>query len=305
MTRQARRTLLYPALIGISVLLAVYLLGCDGGNGDATTTATPTPSGNGDATTTATPTPGGNGDAAITATPTPSGPQHKELVTAWLRGQEVQYYDFGSSSTLTPDGTVATDSIWWFIHGVALSGIPEWVEGQLKVIDVVPGVAGYSDLFQVMFVTVTDDYTPDSIRSKAGIEASGFIVSTVYMYLNCPIVPEGSTLEGGEQLEQLWYRDEPVFCPNLGPTNPTPIPMWVFITGTDSQGNPEYLEGQNNIIDALPADPEYSSFCRVNLVEAPDDYEPNSIRSAEDVLDSGYPITTTDRIINCPVVTPS
>ena len=291
MTRQARRTLLRSALIGISVLLAVYLLACDGGNEDATTTASPTPD--------------GNGDATATVSPIPSEPQHKTLAPAWFNSQPVQYYDFGSNSSLDPDGSVARSTIWWFIHGVAESGLPEFVEGQTNVIDTVPGDTGYSDLFQVKLVTVTDDYVADTIRSKAAIDASGFIVSTAVLYINCPVVPEGSTLEGGPEVGQLWYRDQPVFCPDFGSSNPFPMSMWVFTTGTDSQGNPEYLEGQDNIIDRLPTDPEYSSFCRVNLVEAPSDYVPNSIRSAAAVLDSGYPITTTDRIINCPMVTPS
>jgi hypothetical protein len=69
----------------------------------------------------------------------------------------------------------------------------------------------------------------------------------------------------------------------------------------NADGSPQFLEGQNNIIDAVPSDTGYSAFWRVSLVTAPEDYEPNSITSAAEVVSSGYEITETDLVVNCPV----
>lgn len=53
---------------------------------------------------------------------------------------------------------------------------------------------------------------------------------------------------------------------------------------------PEYVEGQYNIYDSVPGMDEYSPLWQFNYVVVPSDYEPNSLRSEADCLDSGYPI---------------
>jgi len=74
-----------------------------------------------------------------------------------------------------------------------------------------------------------------------------------------------------------------------------------MITGMDAQGNPQFVEGQNNIIDSVPDDAGYSAFWRVNMVTVPAGFEPNSLTSAADVVASGYEITQTEMVVNCPV----
>ena len=164
-----------------------------------------------------------------------------------------------------------------------------------------PGDEGYSDLWQVHLVTVPESYVPDSVTSKAQLDASGFPVTATEMFVNCPIVPEGATLEGGERLTQGWYKGQQVFYPDFGLNQPVAIPIWAFITGMDGQGNPQFVEGQQNIIDSVPADPGYSAFWRVMLVTAPEGYVPDSIRSVADVQASGFATTPTDIVVNCPV----
>ena len=225
----------------------------------------------------------------------------KMLVSGWYRGEEVQYYDFGMHTPLTSGDSVATAPIWVLIHEMMDGEDPQFVEGQHNIVDVIPGDDGYSDLWQVMLVEVPDDYEADSIRTAAEINEMAYPVTETEMYVNCPIIPDGTELESGEPLIQGWYQGEPVFYPDFGLNIAFAIPIWAFITGMDSDGNPLFVEGQHNIIDAIPADEGYSAFWRVNLVTVPEDYEPDSIRNAADVTEMAYEVTETDLVVNCPV----
>jgi hypothetical protein len=242
----------------------------------------------------------------LVAAPVALGPtasaqaEQKALVSGWFRDREVKYYDFGTNTPLSGTG-VAVAPIYVFIHGMNPDGTPDMVEGQHNIVDVRPGDPGYSDLWQVTFVTVPDDYEPDAITSKEEIDASGFEVEASDTLVNCPIVPEGTTLEGGEPLVQGWYQGEQVFYPDFGPNPATTAPIWVLIHGMNADGTPDVVEGQQNIIDTVPGQADYTAFWRVDMVTVPEDYEPNSIRSAEDVQAAGFEVTQTDMVVNCPV----
>jgi plastocyanin len=105
-----------------------------------------------------------------------------------------------------------------------------------------------------------------------------------------------------------WYMGEEVVYYDFGANSPLMgdmvevEPIYVLITGMDSEGNPQFVSGQRNIIDVVPGDDGYSDFWRVNMVTVPEDYVANTFMAAMDVLDSGYPITETDLVVNCPVV---
>jgi hypothetical protein len=228
-------------------------------------------------------------------------PKQFNLVSGWYKDRQVKYYDFGANTPLDQGSTVQTAPIYVFIHGMNADGTPDFVEGQHNIVDVVPGDEGYSDLWQVMLVTVPEDYEPDSIQSKADLDAANFEITETDMFVNCPIVPAGSTLEGGRPLTQGWYKGEEVFYPDFGANNTSAIPIYVMIHGMNADGTPDFVEGQMNIIDSVPGDPGYSAFWQVMLVTVPADYEPNSIRSREDVVAAGFPVTTTDMVVNCPV----
>jgi hypothetical protein len=181
------------------------------------------------------------------------------------------------------------------------SGNPEFVDGQHNIIAVKPGDEGYSDLWQVMLVTAGDDYEADSVKSAADVMSGGFEVTETQMFVNCPVVEEGTTLEGGEAIVQGWYNNEAVFYPDFGANPPVAIPIWVFITGVDASGSPQFVEGQMNVIDAVPGDAAYSAFWRVNLVKAPEGYVANMLKSADEIRDMQYTVEETDMNVNCPV----
>lgn len=227
--------------------------------------------------------------------------EQKTLVSGWYDGREVRYYDFGANTPLVGEAGVPTAPIYVFIHGMNADGTPQIVEGQHNIVDVVPGDQGYSDLWQVNFVLVPADYQADSIRSKAEIDAGGFEVTQTDMLVNCPIVPQGTTLEGGEPLVQGWAKGEAVFYPDFGANPATAEPIYVLVHGMNPDGTPRVVEGQRNIIDTVPGDPNYTAFWRVTFVVVGDDYEANTIRSADDVVAGGFEMTPTDMVVNCPV----
>jgi hypothetical protein len=53
---------------------------------------------------------------------------------------------------------------------------------------------------------------------------------------------------------------------------------------------PERVDGQYNIYDSVPGMEKYSPLWQFNYVIVPPDYEPNTLRSEADCLESGHPI---------------
>ncbi len=216
------------------------------------------------------------------------------LTYGWYQGNSTFYYNF-TNPIPSPDGgaTVTPAPIYVFFYG---NDTP--VPGQHNVVDVVPGDPGYSDLWQVHKVTVPDNYTPDSVRSYADIVTNGYTVTPVDVFVNCPIVPAGSTLQYSQQgLTQGWDDDSAVFYFDFGLNPVETAPIYVLFYGDDTP-----VPGQRNIIDDIPGDADYSAFWRVHKVTVPDDYVANDARSLDDITTAGYTITPTDILVNCPVV---
>lgn len=220
----------------------------------------------------------------------------------WVDGVEVEYYDFGSNSTLATDQSVATAPVWPLIRGFDGEGGPQFIDGQHNIFDTVPGDPDYTDLWAVTFVTVPGDYEPEAIRSLFEIEASGFPITSSGMLRNCPFVPEGTTLAGGEELRQGWVDSQPVFYYDFGPSSPVIAPVWIFVHGFDADGAPKIVEGQQPVFDSSPADADYTAFRRVSYVRVPEDYGADSIRSGEEVLGSRFPVFETEFVVNYPIV---
>lgn len=321
-----RRTLLRGAGVGLAGLAGAVLLGCGdrtpstgsgvkaSGTTDAMVKGTADAMAKGPADAMAK----GTADAMAKGSATPdamamSGPAHVadlgaakryNLVSGWYRGNDAKYWDFGMASPTNASGAVSPAPIYAFATGKNDDGSPRLVSGQHNIIDVLPGQPGYSDLWEVMLVTVPTSYVADSIRTKADIEAKGFKAASAGIFVNCPVVPTGSTLENGNALVQGWYHGEAVQYPDFGMNPPVSIPIWAFATGLNPDGSPKLVEGQRNVIDAIPGQPGYSAFWRVNLVMVGSGYTANTIKSAADVAASGFPVTQTPLVVNCPVLSP-
>ena len=110
--------------------------------------------------------------------------------------------------------------------------------------------------------------------------------------------------------EPINFDQEPFFSMGLGPDGefisyynfdvmPTePAPIYVLF----KDGEPTPVPDQLNIIGVIPGDTTYNDFWRVNKVTVPQNYVANTITSESDVVNSGYPITETDILVNCPIV---
>ena len=78
----------------------------------------------------------------------------------------------------------------------------------------------------------------------------------------------------------------------------TPAPIYNFYTS----GSSTPVSGQNNVVGVIPGQSGYNDFWVVNKVTVPNNYVPNSLTSEAEVLASGYTITPTTTIVNCPIV---
>ncbi len=303
--RTGRRSLLRGLGVGAAGLTGAILIGCsddeeamDAAMDDSMADATATMDAMATATTAAM-----DDDSMAEAMDAALGDaRHYELVSGWYRDEPVVYYDFGMQSPLMNAAGVGVAPIWAFITGMDADGNPQFVEGQHNIIDVVPGHPGYSDLWQVNLVTVPEDYVADSITSKMDLDGMAYPTIQPGLFVNCPVVPAGSTLENGEELTQGWNNGERVYYPDFGSNPAAGIPIWAFITGMDTDGNPQFVKGQHNVIDAIPSDAGYSAFWIVNLVVVDAAYEANTIKSAADVVASGFEVLTPGLMVNCPVV---
>lgn len=76
-----------------------------------------------------------------------------------------------------------------------------------------------------------------------------------------------------------------------------PATMYVFKRAT---GEP--VAGQLPVVAALPGDPGYNDFYNLTEVVLPDDYPPNSVTSAARIDALGLEVTSTDTLVNRPIV---
>ena len=116
-------------------------------------------------------------------------------------GETVMYYNFDVQST-TPAP----------IYVLFRAGESSPVDGQLNIVDVIPGDKGYNDFWQVTKVTVPTDYLANSIGSLQALREAHYPMTPTSTLVNCPIVPDGSTaksrLRGSDTgLHQGWYRN--------------------------------------------------------------------------------------------------
>lgn len=224
-------------------------------------------------------------------------------------GSVVQYYNFDVQTT-TPA------PIFLFIDSDGNS-----VEGQINVVNVIPGDVGYNDFWQVNMVTVPEKYVPNTITSMDDIISSGYLVETTTTIVNCPIVPEGSIAlkrlgTESNELNRGWYKDKVVFYfsffekileANNGMTPISPIFVSFNVNPDDNNANSGPASGfmtemgtaqTHNVIASVPVDDFYSPLWSVNVYDNADFNNVNDLSSAtsSNILASG--IAT----VNCPVV---
>src|SRR2546428_5415685 len=101
-------------------------------------------------------------------------------VAGWYRNRDVFFFDEGTRSPAA--GSVVQDApIYAFFHS---DGTP--TSGQRNVTDVLPGAAGYSDLWRVVKVVADPTYTATGLRNARSIlaarDAAQVTLETTRMY---------------------------------------------------------------------------------------------------------------------------
>jgi hypothetical protein len=105
----------------------------------------------------------------------------------------------------------------------------------------------------------------------------------------------------GQEIEQVWFEGRVVFATELGEVEVDLDRVKVaqeyqvvydVQLGEDGKltGEPQRVEGQFNIYDSVPGMEKYSPLWQFSYVVVPRDYEPNTLRSEADCLNSGYAI---------------
>ncbi|MEZ4365185.1 MAG: hypothetical protein R2939_02720 [Kofleriaceae bacterium] len=223
-------------------------------------------------------------------------------------GEEVAYYNFD----VQPRDPAS-------IYVLFEAGASEPVAGQLNIVDVVPGDAGYSDFWQVVRVDVPAGYVANTVASLAELEAAGYAMTVTTNLVNCPIVPPGSTATqrvggGGTALHQGWYREQVVtyftFEEAALTVTSDEVPVSpIFVTFNVNPDQPDGGPGSgfvvepgtaqtHNVLGSLPGDLGYSPLWAVSVYD-------NADFDAVDDLDAIGGVTVlADGVanVNCPVV---
>jgi len=223
-------------------------------------------------------------------------------------GETVMYYNFDVQST-TPAP----------IYVLFRKGDMSPVAGQLNIVDVIPGDAGYNDFWRINKVTVPTDYVANSVGSLQAIKDAGYPIEQTDTLVNCPIVPDGSTaihrLSGNDTgLHQGWYRNKTVSYFNFSeaPLSVTadgkvPVaPIYVTFNANpgDAMGGPESgfktIAGTmqtHNVVAALPGTMGYSPLWFVSAYDNMDFDKVTNLGAAmaANVLAKGV------ATVNCPI----
>ena len=227
-------------------------------------------------------------------------------------GAYIEYYNFDvMSRTPAP------------IYVLFRKGETDPVEGQLNIIDVIPGDKGYNDFWQVVKVTVPADYKANTVTSLDGITTAAYPMEKMRTLVNCPVVPDGSTAalrydDESDGLTRGWYKGmvvtyfsfmekkdlattdtgqvpvSPIYvCFNVNPDpdNPNSGPHSGFMTEPQS-------DQTHNVAATLPPSPDYSPLWLVNVYDNADFGVVSDLSTAE----SAHQLASGIATVNCPIV---
>jgi hypothetical protein len=226
-------------------------------------------------------------------------------------GMMVKYYNFDVMST-TPAP----------IFVLFKEGSDSPVDGQLNIINVIPGDAGYNDFWHVHKVTVPSDYVANTVTSYGEIVGGGYNVEPTNILVNCPVVPDGSTasmrFNASESpgLTRGWYNGKVVFYFNFAekdltvdPANPVVPLAEILVTFNINPGEPgggppsgfvtETGTSQtHNVVDSTPEDNNYSPLWDVDVYDNADFDMVSDWTSAANANILATGVAT----VNCPIV---
>jgi beta-glucanase (GH16 family) len=223
-------------------------------------------------------------------------------------GELIAYYNFDVQSTMPAP-----------IYVLFREGESMPVQGQLNIIDVIPGDAGYNDFWEVQKVTVPQDYVANTVTSYQAIMDSSYTVEGTTIVVNCPVVPEGSVARkrwSGSDfgLTRGWYKNKVVYYFNfaekqLMSENDTIHVEGIYVSFNANPGQPgggppsgfktDPITGRaHNIAESIPTDADYSPLWLVNIYDNADFDKVHDLMSAQ----SANLLAAGAAIVNCPIV---
>ena len=221
-------------------------------------------------------------------------------------GKPVRYYNFDVQTT-TPAP----------VYVLYRDGEDKPVEGQLDIIDTLPGEAGYNDFRQVWKVTVPKDYVANTVVDAAALKDAGYKTEQTPTLRNMPVVPDMSTAKmrlNGEsaELQRAWYKGQVAkfFSFTEAPLSGSSVPLSpIYVTFNINPGQPNGGPGSgfktesgseqtHNVPATLPGDPGYSPLW---LVAVYDDADFPSVHDLATVLKAKV-LAPGVATVNCPIV---
>ena len=158
--------------------------------------------------------------------------------------------------------------------------------------------------------TTATSYTWTNILSGQH-DFSVELVNNDHTPLDPPVVKTVTVMVGEGKVYNLvdgWYQGQGIQYYDFGANTPLvdgnvlTAPIYVFVSGFTSDGSPNAVSGQHNVVDTIPGDSGYSDLWKVNFVNVSSDYQADSVRSVDDINQMGYIITESSTLVNCPIV---
>ncbi len=150
-------------------------------------------------------------------------------------GKPVRYYNFDVQPTAPAP-----------VYVLYREGEDTPVEGQLDIIDTLPGEKGYNDFRQVVKVSVPKDYVANTITDSAALLDAGYKTEKTDTLRNMPVVPDKSTAKArlnGESaaLQRAWYKGQVAkfFSFEEAPLKGAGVPLSpIYVTFNVNPGQP-------------------------------------------------------------------
>jgi len=197
------------------------------------------------------------------------------LLNAWYNGRATYFYSFGARSPVM-NQSIMTANVLVFVYSMNNS-VPNLVTEQNNIFPLTPDDAGYTDLWQIYYVTVPTSYTPNSVRDYQ-TASNLFHNFTAGPIVNYPLVPLNSVLSGSEyNAISGWYQNQTINYFNFGSTSSLPVPLWILINNQNTT--------ETAIVDTIPGNASYSQFHNVTYANITNsNIQLNSIRSEASLL---------------------
>jgi len=193
-------------------------------------------------------------------------------------GKPVRYYNFDVQTTMPAP-----------VYVLYREGEAKPVEGQLDIIDTLPGEKGYNDFRQVWQVTVPKDYVANTVVDAGALKGAGYKMEQTPTLRNMPVVPDKSTAKArlkGEsaELKRAWYQGQVAkfFSFDEAPLSGSGVPLSpIYVTFNVNPDQPNGGPGSgfkaepgseqtHNVPATLPGDAGYSPLWLVAVYDNAD-----------------------------------